>query len=226
MNTSTIGILCGFEAEARIARKLSPLVACSGAIEAKAQERVENLIRQGATSLLSFGVSGGLDAAMSPQDIVIPDQVKACHYRAWNCDPAFSSWLRQGTPAAKSGCVFGSKALIPSPEQKKELYRLSGCIIVDMESQVVAEAAARHKLPFAVLRGVSDGIEDTFPQAALVGINEDGGTNNLAVIKSLLLNPFQFPALKRLFHNTGTALGKLDEVISRLREASGARHAA
>src|ERR1043166_4458262 len=138
MNPATIGILCGFEAEARIARKLTPLVACSGAIETKAEERVENLIRQGAKALLSFGVSGGLDAALTPEDIVIPEQVKACHDRAWNCDPAFSSWLRQAAPSARSGSVFGSTHLVPSPAEKKELYRCHSCIILDMNNHAVA----------------------------------------------------------------------------------------
>ncbi len=43
-----------------------------------------------------------------------------------------------------------------------------------MESHHVAEAANAHGLPFLVIRAVADTAVDTLPEAALVGLNEEG----------------------------------------------------
>lgn len=211
-----LGILCGFEAEAAVARKLTPLVACSGAFEEGARKAARNLIAKGASALVSFGVAGGLSPTLTPDDLVLADVIKASNGRLWHCSPELVARFAKAAPTAKSGAVYGSAVLVPKPADKKKIYAETGCLIVDMESQVVAEVASALSLPFAVLRGVSDGVEDTFPNAALVGINPDGSTNKRAVLISLLKNPFQIPALNRLFKHTGIALGKLDAVVAAL----------
>jgi hypothetical protein len=222
-----IGILCGFHAEAGVARALTPHVACSGAVEELARQRTLELIQNGATVLISFGVSGGLHDSLTPEHIVIPDIVRASNGRQWNTTLEINEWLRRAAPDARHGSVYGSRFLVPRPNDKKKLRAESACDIVDMESHVIAECATEAGLPFAVLRGVSDSIEDTFPPAALRGINPDGSTNNMAVTTSLIFNPFQLPALKRLFKNTGTSLQQLAAVVEKLdRNYADKRNAA
>jgi len=210
-----LGILCGFAAEAVIARKISPLVACSGAYEAGARKAARDLVARGATSLLSFGVAGGLVAGITPEDIVVGRAVKGAEGKSWPCTPSLVAALLRAAPQARQAEVYGSTVLLAKPADKKKLYAETNCLIVDMESQIVAEVASALNLPFGVLRGVSDGVEETFPTAALKGINPDGSTNNAAVLFSLLKNPLQLPALRRLFKHTGTALGKLDAVAKK-----------
>lgn len=211
-----LGLLCGFEAEAVIGRKITPYVACSGAIEYLAFQRTEMLVRQGATALISFGVAGGLDAKLDSNAIMIPKEVVGPDNKRWTCDSVLTDMFKAAAPHGLEGAVYGSTYLVPTPAEKKKLHADTGCSIVDMESHVVAQVATKHNLPFAVLRGVSDSVNDGFPDAALKGLSPDGSTNMNAVYKSLLRNPFQIPALLRLFKHTGIALKQLDAVVIKL----------
>ena len=216
MSKQTLGILCGFAAEANVAHKLNNRVACSGAVEALGFERAEKLVREGATALLSFGVAGGLSPNLSSHSIIVADFVAANDGKKWACEPKLVERFKQAAPHALNGGVFGSTYLVPTASEKKKLHTDTQCLIVDMESHVVAQVATRHNIPFAVLRGVSDSVDDVFPDAALKGLSPDGSTNMNAVYKSLLRNPLQIPALLRLFKHTKIALGKLDTVICKL----------
>ena len=216
MTQLIIGILCGFEAEAVVARKLTSRVACSGAVETLAFERAERLVKDGATALVSFGVAGGLDPRLTNETIIIAKEIAGNDNQRWSCDAGLITRFKAAAPHGLDGAVYGSTHLVPTPAEKKILHANTGCIIVDMESHVVAQVASRYNLPFAVLRGVSDSVEDGFPDAALSGISPDGSTNMNAVYKSLLRNPFQIPALLKLFKHTGIALKQLDAVITKL----------
>lgn len=235
MKMNEIGILCGFAAEADVARAFTPLVGMSGAVEELAYVEAKNLIERGAKALISFGVAGALDYDVTPEAIFVPGIIKASDGREWACTPSLITTLRTALPHTKDGAVFGSKQLVPDHAEKKKLHDQTGCTLVDMESHVVAEIASTRAIPFAVLRGISDNVEDTFPDAALKGIHPDGTTNYGAVFFSLLANPLQLPALLRLFRHTGVALEKLrqclellekneDAVIADHRKGSGPFH--
>jgi adenosylhomocysteine nucleosidase len=211
-----LGILCGFEEEAKVARQLSPLVAMSGAREHLAKTRAEELVKKGAKILLSFGVAGGLMPGITSDHIIIGERVVS-REKTWNCDEAFVSLLASAVPHARKGSVFGSAQLVPGPEEKKNLFAFTGGLIVDMESQVIAETATAHGLPFSVLRGVSDEVEHTFPPAALVGINDDGSMNLKAIVKSLMKQPKQLHALLTLGKNTNRALKHLSFTVPKLQ---------
>jgi adenosylhomocysteine nucleosidase len=217
MHTKTLGILCGFEAEAAVARRLSPRIACSGAVEELAFQRAEKLVADGATALLSFGVAGGMAAHIQVDSLVIPAKIYGAENREWVCDSSLTQWLRRAAPHAVADNVYGSQILVPEPAAKQILHATTGCGIVDMESHVVAEVATRHQLPFAVLRGVSDTVEHIFPPAALKGLNPDGSTNLKAVLLSLARNPAQLPDLLHLFKHTGIALKALHGCVDRLK---------
>ncbi len=216
MSNQAIGILCGFEAEAAVAHKLTQRVACSGAVEALAFERAEKLVREGAKALVSFGVAGALAPDLGSHSIIVASHVAGKDGQKWPCETELASRLRNAANDALDGGVYGSTVLVPTPEEKKMLHIKTACLIVDMESHVVAEVATKHNLPFAVLRGVSDSVDDSFPDAALNGINPDGTNNMNAVYKSLLRNPLQLPALMKLFKHTGIALKQLDAVVAKL----------
>jgi adenosylhomocysteine nucleosidase len=78
-----------------------------------------------------------------------------------------------------------------------------------MESQIAAELAARHRLPFAALRVIADPVERQLPPAALVGMRQDGEIDLAAVIASLARNPTQLRALMGLAFDTKRAFAAL-----------------
>jgi hypothetical protein len=73
----------------------------------------------------------------------------------------------------------------------------------------VARLASAAGLPFAVLRAVGDPAAGELPEAALIGLAEDGTTAAGAVLMSCLGRPAQIPRLIGLAIETRRALSAL-----------------
>jgi hypothetical protein len=112
-------------------------------------------------------------------------------------DPAWTGRLATRLPEAARGLLLGANAMVAEATQKASLHRTTGALAVDMESHVVAQVARRHHLPFAAARVVSDAAHRTLPPAARIGMKSDGGMDLPAVLRSLLADPRQLPALIR-----------------------------
>jgi adenosylhomocysteine nucleosidase len=112
-------------------------------------------------------------------------------------------------PGARRGIVAGASTAAATRLAKADLFAATGATIVDMESHHVAELAKAHQLPLLIIRAVADTAFDDIPEAALMGLNEEGRPAIGAVLRSLLTNPWQLPALIRVALRSRTALGAL-----------------
>jgi hypothetical protein len=121
---------------------------------------------------------------------------------------------------AHIGTIIGQDIPAATLQQKRHLYATTGALAVDMESHVAARVAARHDLPFAAIRVISDDAERTLPPAALVGMRPDGGMALGAVLSSLGRNPAQLPALIRTGLDAERAFRALRRALRTL-EAGG-----
>ena len=108
--------------------------------------------------------------------------------------------------------VAGADAPVAGPAAKAALHALTGAAAVDMESAVVARAAARHRLPFAILRAIADPAHRALPPAALVAMRADGGIDLAAMLGALAREPRQLPALARLALDARRAFAALVRV--------------
>jgi len=106
------------------------------------------------------------------------------------------------------GALFGDGAILATSAAKAALHARTGAAAVDLESAAVARAAARHGLPFAVLRAVCDPAGRDLPRAALIALDSQGRIGTLRIAAAILSRPGDIPAL--------IALG---------RDAARARHA-
>jgi adenosylhomocysteine nucleosidase len=211
-----LGILCGLESEAALARRASNAVVASAAARPqKARWLARELIKKGVTRLLSFGVAGGLEPGLPVGTLVLGTQV-ASRDGNWVCDSAWLNALSQKLPAAHCGGVWGSEIIVPTASDKRMLYEKSHCLIVDMESQCVAQIASEAKIPFAVMRAVCDTSDMTMPPVVMAAINEDGSTNYKQVLLQLLRHPGQIPSLFHVGRGIGKALKVLEKSLSAL----------
>jgi len=122
-------------------------------------------------------------------------------------------------PGARVGMIVGSDTIVASATQKKAMYEATGALAVDMESHIAARVAARHSLPFAIIRVISDSANEALPPAALVGMKPDGSMALGVVLASLARNPSQLPALIRTGLHAGhafTELRRVGDVLGRL----------
>lgn len=197
-----LGIVVGLNAEAKLARRLCPdaIIDISGATRDGADRAVSRLVAQGATRLLSFGLAAGLDPALRPGDLLVPDAVMV-DGRLLVTDPLLRSLLGSGS----SGPLLHSDVLVASRAAKADLLARTGCRSLDMESGPVALAAEAAGIPFAVLRAVCDPAERTLPPAACIALQPDGKLQIVNLLRSIMRQPSQVPALLALGRDASRA---------------------
>ncbi|OJU46049.1 MAG: hopanoid-associated phosphorylase [Alphaproteobacteria bacterium 65-37] len=149
-----------------------------------------------ASGIISIGIAGALAPQLKPGAWVVADAVRGVDL-AMPTDQAWRERLLARLPGAMQGLVLGGEAIVAIAAEKADLHRTTGAIAVDMETHVAARVAARYRLPLAVARVISDAADRTLPPAARVGMRPDGGIDLPAVLRSLLADPLQLPALIR-----------------------------
>ncbi len=159
-------------------------------------EAVLDRLAGSASGIISIGIAGALAPGLPVGRWVVADAV-VVDGDAMPTDPAWTSRLAARLPEAARGLFLGANAMVMDATQKASLHRTTGAVAVDMESHIVARVARRHRLPFAAARVVSDAAHHSLPPAARVGMKLDGGMDLPAVLRSLLAEPGQLPALVR-----------------------------
>lgn len=186
-------IIVGLRAEARIARALGVPVAIGGGTAAGAERAARHLVAENTKALISFGLAGGLDPALAAGTILVPHTVIAGSRRF---AAAESLTRRLGGPTAH--VLLGMADVAATPAEKQRLWHETGASAADLESGAVARIAAEAGVPFAVLRAVCDTADHILPPAALAALDSSGAIGPLRVVRSVLAEPAQIPALLTL----------------------------
>jgi adenosylhomocysteine nucleosidase len=146
-----------------------------------------------AAGIISFGMAGALDGDLRLGDWVIGSSVVGgC---VMDCDARWANALAVALPQARRGAVFADGSMITTSARKRQIYGATGALAVDMESHLAAQAAARYGAPFAILRCMSDRADADLPPALAVTMQEAGRLDGAAILRSILRQPGQLPAL-------------------------------
>lgn len=208
-----LAVLTGLAAEARLVR--SGIVRCAAADPHRARLQMREMIARGARRCLSFGLAGALEPGLPSGSVVIGAQVLS-RDGVWPCDAAWRQQLAAVLPMAHVGDVWGTDAIIAQARDKARCYGANRCLIADMESHIVAEAAVAAKLPCAVVRVVCDPAEFDLPPAALLPLCGGGAPDLFAILGNLLRHPSQFGALFRLGGHHCRAVRALAQAVQAL----------
>jgi adenosylhomocysteine nucleosidase len=197
---SRLGVVVGLAAEARLVRETGWPVSVGGGTPAGAEAATERLVAGGAGALVSFGLAGGLDPRLQPGHLVVPVAV-ICGARRYATDAALSALL--------GGCsgetLLAVDTIVVEASTKQALWRTHSTAVADMESGAIARVAARHGLPFAVLRAVCDPADRTLPPAALTVLNRAGSIGMRRLLSSVATNPWQVATLIALARDAAAA---------------------
>ncbi|MBX7199869.1 MAG: hypothetical protein K1X51_10930 [Rhodospirillaceae bacterium] len=207
-----LGIITGIAMEAKLLERFaspSLMVDYAGLDPSAAYRAAEKMIAGGATGLLSFGLAGGLNPAVSPGAVVIPAEVRGEKMIA--CDLAWTKRLAAVMKQTPS-LLAHAPAVLATAEAKAAVFAATGAPAADMESYGIAETAAVHGLPFAALRVVADTAADAIPSTALKSVDNAGRLRIGAATWGALTHPWQIPDLIRLGRRTGTAMSKLEDL--------------
>lgn len=210
-----VGVVVGLAAEARIARPLGWRVAIGGGSASGALVAAQGLIDEGSDALVSFGLAGGLDAALRPGALIVPCAVIVDDVR-YPADPGLSRILGGVTPHT----LVGADAIAVGVEDKRRLHCRTSAAAVDLESGSVARIAATHGMPFAVLRAICDPAVRTLPAVALSALDARGVIGLWRIIASLAVRPGQLPALLSLAVDAAAARRSLVERVRQITRAS------
>lgn len=203
------GLVTGLTAEARIAAWLGTARA-GGGRSAGAEMAAERLAAEGATALVSFGLCGGLDPALPPGTLLVPQLVRDGPVERAT-DPGLAAALGGWSCAA----LVAATAPVAHRADKAALFTATGAAGVDLESGAVARAASRNGLPFAVLRAVCDPATLDLPPLALVALDAQGALRPTQMVASLLAAPGQIGALLALARAAAAARAAL---VGRVRD--------
>jgi hopanoid-associated phosphorylase len=213
----TILAVTGLKREAEIAGGPG-VVAVAGGGDAAGLAGKLDALHGDIQGVISFGLAGGLSPLLKAGDVVVGESVPIVHAHlgarskspeAIYCDERWRIALTAKLNGAFQGPIAASDTILEDAEAKAALFAATGALAVDMESAVAGRFAAARKLPFAVLRVISDDARHVLPAAALVAMKPDGGIALGRVLGSLLANPLQIPALIRTARTSGRAFKQL-----------------
>jgi hopanoid-associated phosphorylase len=158
---------------------------------------LEGAIARGASGIISFGIAGGLAPDLAPGAWVVASGVVSAR-RRYATDGDWARRLLQALGCAIHADIAGVDEPAIEPLDKRRLRDATSSVAVDMESHIAAAAAEAHGLPFAACRVIIDPAHRALPPAALVNLRPDGTPDVAAVLRSVVREPLQLPALLRV----------------------------
>jgi len=173
--------------------------------------------RYGCPAVWSLGLAGGLDPALRPGDLLLPDAVLPL-------DAAVPAPSGHGLRAALAslapcgGSLVTATAPVLTVADKRALRAATGAAGVDMEAAGVGEAAARLGVPWLALKIVLDTADRALPPALAACAAADGSLRVSALLAALT-RPAGVAAAARLAGESRRALRALARA---LRAAVGA----
>lgn len=211
-----IGIITGIEQETKLLRPLiakldegvRPILSCADMDIQKAADLAQDLVAEGVSGLISFGVAGGLALDLKPGDLILPRVILKEDAAQIETDDAWLTALLQNEKPRSTGPLISSPVPVTNVEAKAALARDHGAVAVDMESHAIAEVALKAEVPFIAVRVIVDGADMAIPEIALAG-------TPFAVMKKAVKKPGDIPALLRLGSHMNKATKTLSSVAGR-----------
>ena len=213
-----LGVVTGLPMESRVLLPYCSahlLVRAAGLMPGAARRAAEQLIAEGATALMSFGLAGGLDPTAAAGTALVASEVRGDTWLA--TDGIWRDRIADLVTADFFGAIADTPVVLVNPDLKAFAFERTSAAVADMESYAVAQVAAERRVPFAALRVIADTADDVVPPIALKAISPDGRPLIGKAILGALMNPSQIPDLIRLGQRTSLAMKRL-ETLARLGE--------
>ena len=215
-----LAALCGFAAEARLARRFGLPVFATGGDGVRGRAMATRAAET-ADGLLSFGIAGGLAPRLAAGTLLLPRMVIAANGERLAVDVGLHRRILTALAAAdlhaETGDLLALDAIVATPHAKAVQHARHGTLAVDLESLPAAHAAHAASKPFLVLRAVADPAGRGLPAAALVGLHPSGRAAPGRVLAAVLRQPGQIPDLIATARDTRRALSALRAALAALR---------
>jgi nucleoside phosphorylase len=197
-------------------------IAITGDGAHNARAGAEELLAGGAAqALLVLGVSGALSPELATADLIVGARVKDEEGRTHDAAGAQVAALAQAT-GGRPALVMSARKIADTVAEKTRLARAAASesdgrpAVVDLESAAYVGAAERARVPWAVLRAVSDTAGEALPAILNRSADASGSVNRGRVLRGLLGDPGALPQLLALRKR----VAQCAEVLARAAEAA------
>jgi adenosylhomocysteine nucleosidase len=170
----------------------------------------------GVDALVSWGTAGGLDAALRPGDLILPETIIPTDGELLSVDPVWHRHMRHrlaGRIPCRTDPIVESHTVLQNPYEKTLLRKRTGAAAVDMESAAMARVARGASLPFLVVRAVTDPADLSLPRFVPEATDSSGTVDPLGIITGLIRSPKEILPLIRLAGCFRAAQRTLREVL-------------
>ena len=172
---------------------------------------------------MSLVMSTGFACALVPAqagDLIVGTAVSSAHIEGtWRmkddrvlCDGAVRAGLlivaQDLGLVARVGAVVSSETVVWQAEEKRRLHQLTDATGLDMESAAVAAVAQERGLPMAIVRTVSDLVDEDLPLDFNLFLRPTGWIKGM---QSVIGHPSSVVGLNRLRKQSQVAAGRLTE---------------
>jgi adenosylhomocysteine nucleosidase len=216
-SSANVLIVCGLKREVAILAGPGRTTFCGDASTLRA--RLAEAAGLKPSLVVSWGLCGGLDPRLRPGDLIVGAEVVS-NEGAVRTDEVVRASLVQRLLGAGAHVsvepLAASNAPVLTAGAKADLRRATGAAAVDMESLIAGLYAREHRIPFAILRTVSDPADRDLPPLVLKAVDSDGGIDALAVIRELIRSPGQFGRLRAAARDSRAAFQALKRCRSLL----------
>jgi adenosylhomocysteine nucleosidase len=216
-------VVTGVAREAKIAAGPGVETICSGGSPARLRSLLARYDPSAITTVMSFGIAGGLNPALISGHVVVADAVLSDAGR-WAADIAITNAIVRALPGTVGlkvlrATILGVDLALLDPAAKAHARAQTGAAVVDMESHIAAEYAAGRGLPFAAVRVVCDPASHSLPPLVNEALKPDGSVSLKGVFASLRREPGQIGDLARLARDSRIAFRALAKAGAVLQAA-------
>jgi adenosylhomocysteine nucleosidase len=112
-------------------------------------------------------------------------------------------------PGVRFGTLATASHVVATPADKATLFRRTGALAVDMETEPAQRLAESLHIPFLAVRAISDSATQTLDPALLTLVDPDGRPRVGRTLLQLARGSVKLSDLLRLRRTTNTALANL-----------------
>ncbi len=109
--------------------------------------------------------------------------------------------------------VVGADRPVATPTGKRDLAHTSGATAVDMESHAFVREASRRGIRLAIVRTITDGVDDALPEGIERLVDRDGRTRVGAAMALLARRPWMLPTLRALGDRTNRSMARAAPIV-------------
>lgn len=174
----------------------------SGMGEKNVARALDESVRNGAKSIVSFGTAGALDNDLNSGDLILAreilnsdkkpvqtsDKWRNHILKKWSVSP-FRVFQRN---------IYSDSEVATDGKSKELIAQNTAADAIDMESALIADFASIHNIPCLILRVIVDEKNMSIPKPILEITDEFGDVSIFLLFTTIIRNPGLLPDLVRL----------------------------